>query len=272
MLRHEDGVVRIRTTARPPVLAVGIALAGLAVFVGLPLTALIVRVPWSSLGGELGDPAVRDALRISLLCSVSAAAISVVLGVPIAWLLARTSFPGRAVVRALALVPLVLPPVVGGIALLAAFGRRGVAGRLLDDWFGVRLPFTTGGAILAATFVALPFLVLTVEGALRSFDRRYEDAAATLGAQPWTIMRRVTLPAIAPSVAVGALLAWARALGEFGATITFAGNLRGETQTLPLAAYLLLQSDPGAALSVSLVLLAMSTAVLVVAGRRVFGR
>jgi molybdate transport system permease protein len=166
---------------------------------------------------------------------------------------------------------MVLPPVVGGVALSEAFGRRGLVGQYLDRWFGITLPFTTTSVILAETFVAMPFLVITVEAALRSLDTRYEAAGATLGAGRWTVVRRITLPAIAPSLAAGAALTWARALGEFGATITFAGNLKGVTQTMPLAVYLAFESDPGSAIVLSLVLLAVSITVLAVVGRRVFG-
>jgi molybdate transport system permease protein len=246
---------------------------GLLVFFVAPLAGLVQRTPWGDLWSNLTDPDVRPALGLSVVTSVSATALSLVVGAPLAWLLARGHLPGTALLRALATLPMVLPPVVGGIALLAAFGRRGLVGQYLDEWLGVQLPFTTWAAILAETFVAMPFLVVTLDGALRSVDTRYEDAAATLGAGRLTVMRRVTLPAVAPSLAAGAALTWARALGEFGATITFAGNLRGETQTMPLAAYLALQrADTGAALTVSLLLLAVSTTVLALVGRRVWGR
>lgn len=257
---------------RPPAAAVVVAAVGFAAFFVLPLLGLLERVTWSHVLRDLDDPAVRPALRLSLVCSTAAAALSVVFGVPLAWVLARTEFPGKGIVRALAVLPMVLPPVVGGVALLSAFGRRGIAGRWLDEWFDVQIPFTTAAAVMAATFVSMPFLVVTVDGALRAFDTRFEDAAASLGAGRWTMFRRVTLPMIWPSLAAGVALAWARALGEFGATITFAGNLRGKTQTMPLAVYLTLQSDPGAALTLSLVLLAVSVVVLVLAGRRAFAR
>ncbi|WP_458078085.1 molybdate ABC transporter permease subunit [Streptomyces sp. EMB26] len=237
------------------------ALIGLA-FLLVPLLALVVRAPWRDLPEQLTSPAVWDALRLSLVCATTATALSLVVGVPLAWLLARTDFPGRSLVRALVTLPLVLPPVVGGVALLLALGRNGVVGRWLDEWFGVTLPFTTAGVVLAETFVALPFLVISVEGTLRAADPRFEEAAATLGASRFTAFRRVTLPLIAPGVAAGAVLAWARALGEFGATITFAGNFPGRTQTMPLAVYLALQNDPAAAIALSLVLLAVSVAVL----------
>ncbi|MFE1265533.1 molybdate ABC transporter permease subunit [Streptomyces albogriseolus] len=237
------------------------ALVGLA-FLLVPLLALVVRAPWRDLPEQLTSPAVWDALRLSLVCATTATALSLLVGVPLAWLLARTDFPGRSLVRALVTLPLVLPPVVGGVALLLALGRNGIVGRLLDEWFGVTLPFTTAGVVLAETFVALPFLVISVEGTLRAADPRFEEAAATLGASRFTAFRRVTLPLIAPGVAAGAVLAWARALGEFGATITFAGNFPGRTQTMPLAVYLALQNDPAAAIALSLVLLAVSVAVL----------
>jgi molybdate transport system permease protein len=182
--------------------------------------------------------------------------------VPLAWLLARVSFPGRRLVRALVTVPLVLPPVVGGVALLLVLGRRGLVGAWLDARFGITLPFTTAGVVIAETFVAMPFLVISVEGALRAADQRFEEAAATLGASRLTTFRRVTLPLIAPGVVAGAVLCWARALGEFGATITFAGNFPGQTQTMPLAVYLALETEPEAAIVLSLVLLAVSVVIL----------
>jgi molybdate transport system permease protein len=243
-----------------PLLGAG-ALA--AAFLALPLVGLIVRAPWGDLGAHLASPEIRSALRLSLVCSLSAALLCVILGVPLAWVLARAEFPGRGLLRGLATLPLVLPPVVGGVALLLALGRLGLVGRWLESLFGVRLFGTTAGVIVAETFVAMPLLVLTVEGALRAFDRRYEDAAATLGASRWHAFRRVTLPAIAPSLVAGAVLGWARALGEFGATITFAGNLPGRTQTVPIAVYVELQKGIEDAIVLSLVLVAVSLAVLV---------
>jgi molybdate transport system permease protein len=243
----------------PPVLAAGAAAA--VAFLLLPLIAVLLRAPWSDLPSLLTDPLARDALWLSIKCSLGALAIAVLTGVPLAWLLARREFRGRSVLRALVVVPLVLPPVVGGVALLFAFGRNGIV--------PLHLAFTTWGAILAEAFVALPFLVLTVEGSLASLDRRYEDVAATLGAGPLTTFRRVTLPLVAPGLAAGAALAWARALGEFGATITFAGNLPRETQTLPLAVYVALQrGDADAALALSTLLLGLSAAVLVALRQR----
>lgn len=253
--------------ARTPWLFLPFAV-GAALFIVLPLIGLLQQARWGSLIGDITSPAVLDALRLSLVCSLSATALAVLLGVPLAWVLARVDFPGRSVLRALATLPMVLPPVVGGVALLLVFGRNGFLGRPLNNAFGVTLPFTTAGAVLAETFVALPFLVFAVEAGLRSIDRRYEDAAATLGAGRWTVIWRVTLPLVAPSLAAGAVLCWARALGEFGATITFAGNLPGTTQTLPLAVYVALESQPEGAIALSVVLLAISLGVLIVLWRR----
>jgi molybdate transport system permease protein len=247
-----------------------LAAVGLLVFVLLPFAALLARAPWSHLVRILTTHDSRTALVLSLVSSLSAAAVALVAGVPIAWALARAEFRGRTLVRALAALPMVVPPVVAGVALLLAFGRRGLVGQWLDRWLGVRLPFTLGGVILAETFVAMPFLVFTVEGAIRGLDISFEDAAATLGASAWIRFRRVVLPSIAPSVVAGAVLAWARALGEFGATITFAGNVPARTETLPLAVYITLEQDPGAAVALSLLLLAVSVLVLVVVGRRAF--
>ena len=228
----------------------------------VPLAALLQHVPWRTLGTQVTSDTVLTALRLSLECSALAVAASLLLGVPLAWMLARSQFRGKAVVRALVTLPMVLPPVVGGVALLLAFGAHGFAGEALSH-IGVTLPFTTAGTVLAETFVAMPFLVIAVEAGLRQADERYEEAAATLGARPWTRFWRVTLPLIAPALAAGAALTWARALGEFGATITFAGNLPGTTQTMPLAVYVALESDTDGAIALSLVLLAVSLAVLI---------
>jgi molybdate transport system permease protein len=248
-----------------------VVVASIAVaFFVLPLLGLLQRAPWSNLWDDLTTPEARDALRLSLVCSLWATALATLLGVPLAWLLARVEFPGRSLVRALVLLPMVVPPVVGGVALLYAFGRSGLIGEHLYDWFGIQFTFHTSGAVLAETFVAMPFLVITVEAGLRSMDTRYEDAAATLGANRWTTFRRVTLPFVMPSLVAGAALAWARALGEFGATITFAGNIQGRTQTTPLAVYLALESRPEGAIALSLVLLAISIVVLVMLRDRWF--
>lgn len=256
---------RRRTAGRPggvPAVLLVPAALGL-VFLVLPLVGLVVEAPWSTLGERLGETAVLSALRLSLIAATAATILCLVCGVPLAWLLARSSLPGRRLVRALVTVPLVLPPVVGGVALLLVLGRNGLVGQYLDAWFGVSLPFTTAGVVVAEAFVAMPFLVVSVDGALRGADRRYEEAAATLGASRWTTFRRVTLPLVAPGIAAGAVLCWARALGEFGATITFAGNFPGKTQTMPLAVYLALETDPAAAIVLSVVLLGVSVLVLV---------
>ena len=260
--RRRRRVAHERRTGRavPWPLAVPAALAVL--FLLVPLGAMLLRTPWTSLARILYEGTVLEALRLSLLCATAATAVSFVVGVPLAWVLARARFRGLSLLRALVTLPLVLPPVVGGVALLLAFGRLGVVGRYLDLWFGFTLPFTTLGVIVAEAFVAMPFLVVTVEGAFRSLDRGYEEAAATLGASRFTTFRRVTLALVGPSLVAGSVLCWARALGEFGATITFAGNFPGRTQTMPLAVYLAMESDPDAAIALSLVLLLVSVAVL----------
>jgi molybdate transport system permease protein len=228
----------------------------------VPLAGLLGRVPWSDLPELLSADLVTDALQLSLVASVAATVISFLLGVPLAWLLARVEFPGRAVVRGIVILPLVLPPVVGGAVLLFALGRRGFVGEPLYEATGLLLPFSIWGVILAATFVAMPFMVITVEGALRNLDQRFEGAAASLGASRWTVLRRVTLPMIGPSLLSGVVLTWARAFGEFGATITFAGNVQGGTQTLPLAVFVALESDRDAAVAISLLMVVVSLAVL----------
>lgn len=247
---------------RPPWLLFLPALIGVA-FLVLPFAGLLASTPWSELGGRFTDPGVLAALWLSLTTATVATVVSLLFGVPLAWLLARTEFPGRRVIRALVTVPLVIPPVVGGVALLFAWGRSGLLGRHLDTWFGLTLPFTPVAVVLAQVFVAMPFLVISVEGALHGVDRRYEEAAATLGADRTTVFTRVTLPMVLPGVGAGAVLCWARALGEFGATITFAGNFPGTTRTMPLAVYMAMQRDPETAVVLSLLLLLVSLVVLV---------
>jgi molybdate transport system permease protein len=245
-------------------------LAGVgAVFVSLPLVALLIRAPWTDVASSLSGAGAGAALRLSIVVSVTATILSVLLGVPLAWILARTRIPGRSVLRAVVVLPVVLPPVVGGIGLLAALGRGGVVGRWLSDAFGVQLTFTTWGAIVATTFVSMPLVVLATEAGLRSIDVRYEQAASALGATPRYAIRRVVLPMLGPQLAAGAVLAWARALGEFGATITFAGNLAGRTQTLPLAVYETRLTDPGGAIFLSLILVMISVVVLVAMRHRI---
>jgi molybdate transport system permease protein len=245
-------------------------LAGVgAIFVALPLVALLIRAPWTDVASSLRGAGAGEALRLSIVVSVTATILSVLLGVPLAWILARTRIPGRSVLRAVVVLPVVLPPVVGGIGLLAALGRGGVVGRWLSDAFGVQLTFTTLGAIVATTFVSMPLVVLATEAGLRSIDVRYEQAASALGATPSYAIRRIVLPMLGPQLAAGAVLAWARALGEFGATITFAGNLAGRTQTLPLAVYETRLTDPGGAIFLSLILVVISVLVLVVMRHRI---
>jgi molybdate transport system permease protein len=232
-------------------------------FLVLPVAAVVVRAPWSTLIDELGTESARTALRLSLVTTTISTALCLLLGIPLAWVLARSRFRGRSLVRALVTLPLVLPPVVGGVALLMAFGRNGIVGQYLDDWFGITLPFTTAGVVFAQTFVALPFLVISVEGAFRASDSRYDDAAATLGATRWPTFRRVTLPLAMPGILAGAVLSWARALGEFGATVTFAGSFPGTTRTMPSQVYVSLGSgEPDGAIALSLVLIAVSVVVL----------
>ncbi|MFB6825049.1 ABC transporter permease [Streptomyces virginiae] len=266
-LRSSTGTrsgIRVRTRARtrPPLALALPALLAIA-FLLLPLVGILVRTQWGELGDHLTSPGVVEALRLSLLVSLWALLLSLLLGVPLAWLLARVEFKGKALVRSLVLLPMVLPPTVGGVALLLGFGRRGLLGPWLEGTFGITLPFHTSGAVVAATFVAMPFLVISLEGALGGLRQRYEETAASLGASPVRVFFTVTLPMVAPGLIAGAALTWARALGEFGATITFAGNLPGTTQTLPLQVYLLLQDKPEAATSVSLLLLAIAMGVLI---------
>ena len=239
-----------------------LAAAGLLLFL-LPLAGLVARAPWDQVGPALIAPETATALGLSLFCSLSATAVALVLGIPLALFLARTSGTLRAVLRALTTLPMVLPPVVGGVALLLAFGRRGLVGAPLYGAFGIQIPFTTAAAVIAETFVAMPFLVIAVEAGLRALDPRYEEAARALGATGWRVFARVTLPLLRPAIFSGAVLCWARALGEFGATITFAGNLPGRTQTIPLAVYVALETRPEGAIALSLILLAVSLAILI---------
>jgi molybdate transport system permease protein len=234
-----------------------VAAAG-ALFVLLPLAAMVARVDWTRFVALITSPSSVDALLLSLRTSLSATAACLVLGIPMAVVLARVPFRGRGLLRAIVLLPLVLPPVVGGLALLALYGRRGLLQGALD------IAFSTPAVIIAQTFVALPFLVLSLEGALRTGGARYEAVAATLGARPTTVLFRVTLPLVAPAIVSGAILSFARALGEFGATLTFAGSLQGVTRTLPLEIYLQRETDPDAAVALSLVLIAVAIAVVAV--------
>ena len=246
---------------RPPALLVVPAAVAVVLLV-LPLVGLVSRSPWTRLPELLGDPDVRSALALSLVVATVTAGLCVLLGLPLAWLLARVDVPGKGILRGLVTVPLVLPPVVAGVALLASLGRNGLVGAPLRDAFGLTIPFTTTAVVLAHTFVALPFFVLSAEGALRASGREYDAVAATLGASRWRAFRTVTLPLVLPGVLAGTLLAWARSLGEFGATITFAGNYPGISQTMPLLVFEKLQREPEAAYATSLLLLVVSLLVL----------
>lgn len=258
-----------RGTAKPDLIGTGTpavlvppAVLGV-IFLLLPTLGLLIRAPWSGLREIYAQSDVADALRVSIVTSLEATGLSLVLGVPLAWVLARPRWAGMALVRAIVTMPLVLPPLVGGVALFLVLGRNGVVGRYLDSWFGLQLPFTQHGVVMAQTFVAMPFLVVTLEGAFRSADRGLEEAAATLGATRWRIFARVTLPLVFPSLVAGAVLCWARALGEFGATVLFGGNIVGRTQTMPVAIYAQFQAaDPEAAVALSLPLMLVAVIVL----------
>ncbi|KJK11799.1 molybdate ABC transporter permease [Terrabacter sp. 28] len=242
-------------------LALGVP-AGLALLLlVVPLAALLVRADWARIPADLATPTVLPALRLSLTTTSCTAALCLLLGTPLAWFLARSDHPATSWLRALLTVPLVLPPVVGGVALLMAWGRKGLLGQHLAP-FGVQIPFTTVAVVLAETFVAMPYYVLAVEGAMRGLDARLESVARTLGAGELRYLRTVGIPLVLPGIASGLALAWARALGEFGATITFAGNFQGRTQTLPLLVYVELERDPQVAISISIMLLAVSVLVL----------
>ncbi len=247
---------------RPPALLMVPAVAATLLLL-VPLVAMVASTSWQALPGHLTSRTALDALRLSLLTSTVAIVFCLLLGLPLAWLLARVDFRGRGALRALVTVPLVLPPVVAGVALRSAFGRTGVIGEPLLEWTGFAFPFTTYGVVLAHVFVSMPFVVIAIEGAFRSADPRFDEAAATLGATRWTTFRRVTVPLALPGVVAGTVLGWARSLGEFGATITFNGNYPGTTQTMPTLIYVTRQADQDAALSLSLVMLLVSIGVLV---------
>jgi molybdate transport system permease protein len=254
----------VRADGRVPIGLVVPSIAGLGLLL-LPMVGLAARVPWGGLGEILVSPKVLSALRLSLTTAAITTVVCLVCGVPLAWLLARSELPGRSLLRGLVTVPLVLPPVIGGVALLVTFGRRGLLGEWLYETFGISLPFTTAAVVMAQSFVAMPFLVIAVEGALRTADRRFDDVAATLGASGWMTFRRVTLPAVAPGVVAGAVLCWARALGEFGATVTFAGSFPGTTRTMPVAAYAAINAgEVDAAIVLSVLMIVVSVTVLVV--------
>jgi molybdate transport system permease protein len=253
---------RAEDRSRTPGILVVPAVLG-AAFLALPAAALLVKAPWSHLGSVYQSYQFWAALRISVTSSFEATAICVVFGVPLAWVLARVRVPGRSVLRTIVLLPLVLPPVVGGVALFFALGRKGIVGQYLDSWFGVTLPFSQHGVVLAQAFVAMPFLIVTVEGAFRSSNRGLEEAAATLGADKLRVFSRVTIPLILPSVVAGTVLCWARAVGEYGATQVFGGNVPQRTQTMPTLVVTAFSDDPEAAVALSLPLMVVALVVLV---------
>ena len=243
----------------------GLSVIGIpaAALVLVPVVAIAWRTPWSNFWSAVSNDSSRTALVLSLRTSLVTTALALVFGTPVAWLLANSRFRGRAVLRSLLVLPMVLPPVVGGVALLYAFGRRGVVGGILDDWFGIRLAFTETAAVMAQFFVAAPFFIVVMEAAFEQVDHRIIGAARSFGAGPWRTFLTVTLPLVGPSVLAGLVLTWARALGEFGATITFAGNTAGRTQTIPLAVYGALESGSDSALALSMLMVAVSVGVLV---------
>jgi molybdate transport system permease protein len=242
-----------------------------AAFILLPLGAMATRVRWGDFGGLITSESSLAALKLSLRTSAVSTVVCIVLGVPMALVLARASFRGQGLLRSLILLPLVLPPVVGGIALLYTFGRKGLLGHTMDV-LGIQVAFSTTAVVIAQAFVALPFLVVSVEGALRTAGHRYEAVAATLGARPTTVLLRVTLPLVLPGLVSGAILSFARSLGEFGATITFAGSLQGVTRTLPLEIYLQRETNPDAAVALSFVLVGVAVVVIgLVRGSRELG-
>ena len=255
--RH-PGVARVRLSRG---VLVAPAVLG-ALLVVVPLLGLLAGTEFTGLFARLADPAVGPAVRLSAVTTLATLVICWLTGTPLAWLLSRADGRGATWLRAVITVPIVLPPVVGGVALLLAYGRRGLVGEPLLEAFGVRVPFTPVAVVLAQVFVSLPFYVLAVEGAMRGIDRRLLDVSATLGARPLRVLTRVALPLAAPGLAAGTALAWARALGEFGATITFAGNFAGETQTTSLLVYVALQDDPQTAVALSLAMLVVAVAVL----------
>ncbi|WP_052274341.1 ABC transporter permease [Arthrobacter sp. L77] len=261
-MRRDPGPLN---AARLPRWVVALAVVG-SLFVVLPVAAMALRVDWPNFVTLVTSESATTALLLSLRTSLTATALCVLVGVPMALVLARTSFRGQRLLRSLVLLPLVLPPVVGGIALLYTFGRRGLLGSSLSA-LGVEIAFTTTAVVLSQAFVALPFLVLSLEGALRTVGTRYEAVGATLGAGRWTVLRRITLPLVLPALVSGAVLSFARALGEFGATLTFAGSLQGTTRTLPLEVYLQRETDPDAAVALSFILVLVAIAVVGVAHR-----
>lgn len=245
----------------PARILVGFLAATFFLFVAVPLASLLFHEPPASVWNEILQPDIFQALRLSLVTTTLSALLSVIFGLPVAYVLARTNFFGRQFLETLVTVPTVLPPVVAGVALLLTFGRVGLLGYYLN-LVGITIPFTTVAVVMAQTFVSAPFFVNSAKAGLEQLDRRYEQAAYTLRASPFYTFRRVVLPLIRPALFSGIGLTWARALGEFGATITFAGNYPGTTQTMPIAVYIASESDLDKAIAISVVLLAVSFGVL----------
>ncbi|MFN0204783.1 MAG: ABC transporter permease [Planctomycetota bacterium] len=246
---------------RPP-LFVWIPAALAFFFLMAPFAALIYKINWNYFIEDIGSPEIRSALVLSIVCSTAATILSVLLGFPLAWVLARAEFRGKELLRILILIPAVLPPIVGGVALMMAFGRSGVFGPALEELFNIRLPFTTAAVIIAETFIAMPLFVFSAEAGFRAIGARYDEAAATLGAGPWRRICFISIPLLGPWLVPGAALCWARALGELGATLTFAGSFPGTTQTMPLATLLALESKPDSAAAMGFVLLLISIVIL----------
>ena len=242
-------------------LALALVSALFCTFLALPVLALLLRVPLATLGEYLAHPVVRDGLRLSLITTLCSLGLMVVLGTPLAYALGRYRFPGKRVVETLVEIPLVMPPAVAGVALLLAFGRRGLLGPFAEG-AGLELAFSTAAVVLAQSFVASPFYVKAAKSAFQSIPVELEETAATEGAGRWARFAHVVLPLALPGIVGGAVMAWARALGEFGATILFAGNFQGRTQTMPLAIYTTLESDLNAAIVLSAILVVASFTLL----------
>ena len=268
--RNERAAEALATGARPTLVKI-LAVIGL-LFLVAPILGILSRVQWLDLWSQLTDPAVRDALVLSAWTSSATTVIAVVVGVPLALMLARGHGRPAGLVRAFVVLPLVLPPVISGVALLALLGRNGLIGAGINTWFGFTIPFTQVAVVIAQLFVALPFLVITVEGALRTRGRHLEQAARTLGASESRIIWSVTIPAVRTAIIAGAALCWARALGEFGATVTFAGSFPGVTQTLPIEVYYSLVTQPDRAIAISVLMIAICVVVLVSLRRSWSGR
>lgn len=256
------GLIKPQTFTRWPArMLVGILAALFLLFLGIPLASLLFQEPPAALWAALQEPDILQALQLSVLTTTLSTLAAVIFGLPVAYLLARLDFPGRKFLETLVTLPTVLPPVVAGVALLLAFGRMGLIGHYLA-LIGITIPFTTVAVVMAQTFVAAPFFVNSAKAGFEQLDRRYELAAYTLRAGPLYTFRRVVLPLIRPALLSGIGLSWARALGEFGATITFAGNFSGTTQTVPIAVYIASETDLDKAIALAVVLLAVSFGLL----------